>query len=231
MQENSKIKAILFDLDDTLLDGRTAQNNAIEDFKGFFPVFKKFEKNNLQEKWRDITMRHYDTYQQGLITFRESRIRRMKELFILVNEDISAEEAYDRFLIYKQLYEKNWVAFTDAIEVLEELKKKYKLGIITNGDSIQQREKIEKIGIEKYFDQITISSEVGHAKPDKEIFRVTCDKLNVNPEECVMVGDKFRVDVEGGRNFGITSIWANRKKENIDYDLQISSLKDLSKFI
>ena len=231
MQENSKIKAILFDLDDTLLDGRTAQNKAIEDFKESFPVLKKYEKENLQEKWRDITMKHYDTYQQGLITFRESRIRRMKELFLLVNEDISSEEAYDRFLIYKQLYEKNWVAFTDAIEVLEELKKKYKLGIITNGDSVQQREKIEKIGIKKYFDQITISSEVGHAKPDKEIFRVTCDKLNVKPEECVMVGDKFRVDVEGGRNFGIRSIWANRKNENIDYDLQIHRLKDLKRFI
>ena len=231
MQINANIKAILFDLDDTLLDGRTAQNKALDDFKIIYPALKKMDKIELQEKWREITFKHYDTFQKGEITFEESRIRRMQELFLEVGEEISREEAKSRFKIYKGLYEKNWTAFNDAKQVLKKLKGKYKLGIVTNGDSIQQREKIEKIGIKEYFDQITISSEVGHAKPEKEIFEVTCQKLNVKPEECVMIGDKFKVDVAGGRNLGMMAIWANRKNEDIDYDLQIKNLKELKKFI
>ena len=92
-------------------------------------------------------------------------------------------------------------------------------------------EKLEKIGITKYFDQITISSEVGSAKPDKKIFEVTCNKLHVKPEECVMIGDKFKVDVAGGNNLGMASIWANRKNENIDYEMQIKNLNEIYKYI
>lgn len=231
MQINSQIKAILFDLDDTLLDGKTAQNNALKDFKEIFPRLKQIDKTELEEKWRGITLKHYDTFQKGKITFEESRIRRMQDLFLIVGDKLSKEESKERFKIYKKLYEDNWIAFSDAIEVLKSLNGKYKLGIITNGDSTQQREKIDKIGITKYFDQITISSEVGYAKPDREIFEVTCNKLNVKPEECVMIGDKFKVDVQGGINIGMKSIWINRKNEDINYDLQTTSLKKIMEII
>ena len=231
MLKNPPIKAILFDLDDTLLDGKTAQNKALNDFKESFQGLKQIEKAELEEKWREITLKHYDTYQKGIITFEESRIRRMKDLFLLIGEHISDEEAKERFKVYKSLYEKNWTAFNDVIDVLEKVKHSYKLAIVTNGDSVQQREKLDKIGITKYFDQITISSEVGSAKPDKEIFEVTCNKLHVKPEECVMIGDKFKVDVTGGRNLGMASIWANRKNEKIDYEMQIKNLTEIYNYI
>lgn len=231
MQINIPIKAILFDLDDTLLDGRKAQNNAIKEFSELFPELKKIETAELTEDWREITFKYYDSYQKGIITFEESRIRRMRELFAIVGIHISKKDAKERFEIYKKLYEKNWTAFDDAIEVLEVLRKKYNLGLVTNGDSKQQREKIEKIGVAKYFDQVTISDEVGFAKPDNRIFEITCNKLQVRPEECIMIGDKFKVDVEGGIKAGMTSIWVNRKNEKINYNLQIKQLKELIKII
>lgn len=227
MENNSNIKAILFDLDDTILDSKTAEYNAICDFKRLFKEFAEIENNEFAKIWSKVTMELYDKYHNGLISFETLRTERIKRLFSNFNIKIKDEDAKGKFKMYLELYEKNWILFPDTIEVLEQLKNNYKLAIVTNGDGVQQRKKIKQTGIEKYFSEIIISSEVGVSKPDKDIFEITCKRLNVEPEECMMIGDKMKVDVEGCAQLGMKAVWVNRKKENIKYAYTITELQEL----
>jgi putative hydrolase of the HAD superfamily len=94
-----------------------------------------------------------------------------------------------------------------AIEVLATLKKKYKLGIITNGNAISQRIKIAKLGCEPYMDVILISGEEGIHKPDPRIFQKALDLLHSTASETAFIGDSLRFDMEGAIAMGMLPIW------------------------
>lgn len=229
--EKTKINAVLFDLDDTLVNSKKAEYNAICQFKKLYSEFNKVEDIDFAKTWIKITMEIYEKYHNGIISFEELRIGRMQGLFDNYSINISDEDAKIKFRDYQNIYEKNWILFDDAKEVLENLKDRYKLVILSNGDGKQQRKKIEYTGLNKYFSDIVISSEVGYSKPKKEIFEIACKMINSNPENCIMVGDKYKVDIEGSLKAGIHGIWVNRKKEQSNYKYQIEELNELTKYL
>ncbi len=231
MENKLKIKAILFDLDDTLLNSKKAEYNAICEFKNLHSEFNEVKDINFGEVWSKITLELYEKYHKGEISFEELRIERMKELFSKYSINISDDDAKEAFKDYKNIYEKNWILFDDTKEVLEKLKNRYKLVIVSNGDGIWQRKKIKETGLNKYFSNIVISSEVGCSKPEKEIFEIAYKMVNLKPEDCVMIGDKYKVDVEGSLNAGMYGIWVNRKKEQLSYKYQINELNELTKYL
>lgn len=101
-----------------------------------------------------------------------------------------------------------------TISMLRQLRKKCLLGLITNGPSNAQWEKIRKLSLEQYFDVILVSADLPWEKPEPEIFQKACHFLNVRPKECIMVGDKLETDILGNEiclNFII--IQKHRKKE------------------
>ena len=229
--KKEEINVVLFDLDDTLVNSKKAEYNAICEFKKLYSEFNKIEDVDFAKTWSKITMEIYEKYHNGIISFEELRIERMKGLFNNYSMDISDEDAKMKFKDYQNIYEKNWVLFDDAKEVLENLKDRYKLVILSNGDGKQQRKKIEYTGLNKYFSDIVISSEVGYSKPEKEIFEIACKMINSKPENCIMVGDKYKIDIEGSLNAGMHGIWVNRKKEQSSFEYQIEELNELSKYL
>jgi putative hydrolase of the HAD superfamily len=125
-----------------------------------------------------------------------------------------------------------------ADEVLQKLKRKYKLGIITN--TVTSREEhvriaLRRIRLEQYFDIILTSVDVGFEKPDERIFLAALKAMNVQPEEAMMVGNRVSKDVLGGNQVGMKTIlfrWNDRYPEKITSpDEQpkriINSLKEL----
>lgn len=231
MNYNEEIKAVLFDLDDTLVNSKKAEHNAICEFKNMYSEFNEVKDYDFANVWSKITMEIYEKYHNGEISFDELRIERMKGLFSNYSINISNEDAQKKFKNYLNIYEKNWILFDDAKEALEELKKRYKLVILSNGDGKQQRKKIEHTGLKKYFSNIVISSEVGYSKPEKEIFEIACKEVNLNPENCVMIGDKYKADIEGAINAGMHGIWVNRKKEYSNFEYQVKELNELTKYL
>ena len=98
--------------------------------------------------------------------------------------------------------------FDDTVSTLEGLKAKgFKLGVITNGHPIPQWGKLRVSGLMPYFDPIIVSHDVGCAKPDRKIFDIARERLGLQPEECVYVGDLFSNDVMGAYNAGYTPVW------------------------
>ncbi len=122
--------------------------------------------------------------------------------------------------------------YDDTIEVLEYLKPKYKLAILTNGGTKPQRGKIQLSGIEPYFDYVVASGELKIAKPDVRIYQHVCDKLNILPEEAVFIGDTFSTDLLGAHNAGMKPIWIcsdKYRKSNgcVDRIYSLAELKEI----
>ena len=231
MRNSLEIKAVLFDLDDTLINSKKAEYNAICEFKNLYNEFNQIEDIEFAKSWSKITMEIYEKYYQNEISFEELRIGRMRGLFNYYSINISNADAKKKFKGYQNIYEKNWILFDDAKEVLENLKNKYKLVILSNGERKQQRKKIEYTGLNKYFSNIVISSEVGYSKPERQIFEVACEMINLRPENCIMIGDKYNVDIEGALNAGMHGIWVNRKKEKLSYKFQVEELSELKNYL
>jgi putative hydrolase of the HAD superfamily len=86
----------------------------------------------------------------------------------------------------------------------------YKLGIVTNGVPDLQRRKLESFGLLPLFDEAVVSGEVDCGKPDPGIFHSICDRLGVEIADCVMVGDNPERDVAGAMAVGMASVWVSR---------------------
>ena len=124
------------------------------------------------------------------------------------------------------------IVFPETPRVLEELKKHYKLALITNGAIDIQRDKIEGSKLGNFFDPIIISGEVGSGKPNPKLFQMALERLAVTPEETVMIGDSLSRDIGGARAVGIRTIWVNRYQNTIAEhhptpDLQLTDLVTL----
>ncbi|MGH7863884.1 MAG: HAD family hydrolase [Candidatus Binataceae bacterium] len=102
------------------------------------------------------------------------------------------------------------VVYPDALDALETLVQKYPLAIVTNGASEIQREKIARCGLERFFRRVLISAEVGVGKPDRGIFDLALAALAVQARATVMVGDNLSRDVRGAKSAGLATIWVNR---------------------
>lgn len=101
---------------------------------------------------------------------------------------------YERWLQLRYHYLK---LSEDTISMLHQMRKKYYLGLISNGPSSSQWEKIRKLYLEQYFDIILVSGDLPWEKPEARIFQEACQSLQVRPDSCIMVGDKLETDILG----------------------------------
>ena len=103
--------------------------------------------------------------------------------------------------------------FPDAAPALEWARRQYrKLALVTNGASCLQREKLAASGLERYFDVIVVSGEVGVGKPSAGIYTLTLERLGVHAAAAAMIGDSLERDIEGARAAGLHAVWLNRSR-------------------
>lgn len=116
-----------------------------------------------------------------------------------------ATKIYERWLDLRYHY---LALAPDVIAMLRQLRKEYLLGLITNGPSNAQWEKVRRLCLEQYFDIILVSGDLPWEKPEGEIFWKACQFLNVKPESCIMIGDKLETDILGGMEAGLAgTVW------------------------
>jgi len=163
----------------------------------------------------------------------------IRAVFFDLGDTLVAEES----VLGKHLWEVKLQKLPCLDEVLTELKKRgYKLGVITNTVTSREghvRMAMRRIDIEKYFDVILTSVDVGFNKPDERIFSTALKKLNVKPEEAVMVGNRISADILGGNIVGMKTIlfkWNERYLEQPASPQEeptrtITSLKELPKVL
>ena len=219
-----KYKYLLFDIDDTILDFGKAEFNAFNKLLSHYNIkyceeYYQIYQNENKRLWKEFELEH--------ITKDEIFNKRMIPLFEHLNIcDDPVKASYD-FLDY--LSEGAYL-IGNSYDVLERLSKKYKLYIITNGVSTVQYPRIKEVGIEKFFDNIFVSEEIGYQKPKKEFFDYIENHIEgFNKEEAIVIGDSLTSDIKGAIDANISTCWFNPKglisELNIDYI--ISSLDEL----
>ena len=190
----SSIKAVLFDLDNTILDRTRTFSNFTHAFISNY--FRHIEFP--QSIYETIIERDQDGYKDK------------NELFAELIDLLpwQARPRLEELMgFYGAEYVGNAIPMNRAREVVLELKKRYKTGLITNGKTAIQYGKIDRLGIRDDFDLILVSEEAGIKKPDPRIFELALQRLRLQPEECVYVGDHPVNDMEGASQIGIGGIW------------------------
>ena len=129
----------------------------------------------------------------------------------------------------------------DSFAILLYLKSKgYKVGLITNGKEFKQWEKLIRLGLYPFFDEIVTSESVGVEKPDAKIYQIAMDRLNVTKGTSIMVGNNFDVVIMGAYNAGMQSMIINskltdeqnKKLEQLNYQVrQLDTLTDIMKIL
>lgn len=224
---------IFFDLDGTLLDHKRSELCGVEAFYEEYKNYFELEKGMFYEVWCQISDKHFKRYLKGQLTFNEQQIERIKELFGYSNIKITDEEAMTKFKKYLRKYEDNWEAYDDVSSCLKYLLGKYELGIISNGDLEQQSLKLQRMKINQYFNYIVTAGEVGISKPNIELFKIACNRVNKQPQECWYIGDDLYSDIIPCEEVGMNGIWLNRKSEALSINnlKMIYNLNDLKRIL
>ncbi|MFB7142419.1 HAD family hydrolase [Gottfriedia sp. NPDC056225] len=215
------IKAVIFDLDGTLLNRDESVNKFIDN---------QYERLN---KWvRHIPKEKYIT--RFIELDDRGNVWKDKVYQQLTGElDITGITWEDLLQDYISQFKNNCIPFPNILSMLDELKSNNLiLGMITNGKGQFQKDNIKALGIERYFGTILVSELEGIKKPDPKIFKRALEQLNVSPNESIFVGDHPENDVKAAQNVGIKGIW---KKDfqwnNIEADFTIDDLSELTSII
>lgn len=200
-----KIRAVLFDLGDTLVDTEASAERAFEAFarsRDFPEGFKTAFRNAWWRIWTGLWTSGQDAPAEDF--------RRMVFETVLpatgLDPGLAAAWAAD----YGEAERRAWTLFPDVLPFLKEWAGKIPLGIVTNGLPSIQWERLEVTGLLGRFGAVEISRGAGYRKPGALIFVSACARLGVTTEEALVVGDNPRVDGEGALAAGLQAVWLNR---------------------
>ena len=227
---HTNITDIFFDLDHTLWDfDRNSEMAFDRIFKSKFPEIKC---QDFIEKYIPVNQACWKLYQHDKITHQELRYNRLKFSFDALNIIISDEDIDQIANDYIEFLTDNNHLFEGTIEILDYLKSKYKLHIITNGFANVQEKKINNAALRDYFCTITNSELAGVKKPNSIIFDYAINSAKASKENCIMIGDCLDADVNGALNAGLDAIFFNDKKIEAPQNIkQINHLLELKKYL
>ena len=198
------ISDVFFDLDHTLWD---FEKNSALTFEKILPKNKiPVNPSEFVAQYVPINFKYWELFREDKISKDELRYGRLKETFALFEMELEEEIIAilsDEYIRY--LPENNHL-FEGAIEILDYLKPKYNLHIITNGFHDVQNNKINNSNLSPYFKTITNSESVGVKKPNPLIFEFAMRQANAKNENSIMIGDCIQADVLGAMNCGMDAI-------------------------
>ena len=221
---------LLIDLDDTILDFHKAETVAIRKTlsdAGLEPtdaVCKRYSECN------DL---HWKRLERGEITRNQVLVGRFQMLFDEMGITVDASAIAKN---YTENLSMGHDFLPGAEEALQKLCKRYRLFLASNGTDWVQHRRIASAGIEKYFENIFISHEIGANKPAKEYFDRSFAQIpNFDPEKTIIVGDSLSSDILGGQNAGIATCWVNAKGKKCTLDkapdYEIRALSELEEVL
>ena len=225
------IKAVLFDIDDTILDfGKCAEwavKTAMEERNTeyrheYYGVFKKIN----DDLWKKL--------EKGEITREELFNRRFNEIFAELGINLDGREFESRFL---ELLHESTEEVPGARELLKYLhSKNYRVYAVSNAMQTQQETRLKKSGLSRYFDGVFTSELLGASKPSGAFFGAFFEHVpDISKDEVILIGDSLSADISGGKRYGLTTCWFNHAGKNSSggsfSDFVVHSLNDVKLFM
>lgn len=215
------IKAILFDLDGTLLDRQSSLTKFIDyQYDKFIDYLNHIDKNAFKNKFIELDQNGY--------VWKDRVYKQLIDVFNIIH--ISADDLLNDYI---NNFCNHCLPYSNLKATLDWLVSNgYKLGIITNGKYPFQLNNIKALYIEQYMDVILVSDKENIKKPNPLIFERAAKKLDVDLSECLFVGDSFKNDYEASRLAGMHSIYRlNNENELHNETNQIKNLYELTDII
>jgi HAD superfamily hydrolase (TIGR01549 family) len=203
------LRAVLFDLDDTLYDHSHAIGAALREVAALAPALLKHGSQALFAEYDKALDDVHQRVLAGQLTFDQARTLRYERLLAWCGDDASDPHQLARIQV--AAYRRNERLVKHALPLLQALRDfGLKLGIVTNSVRDEQQAKLDRLGVASYFDDLTVSADHNIAKPDPRLFTVALDALQVDASEAVFVGDRVPIDVRGAQAAGMRAVWFDR---------------------
>jgi HAD superfamily hydrolase (TIGR01662 family) len=239
---NQTIRAILFDLGDTLMHS----------IAPWPPVYERASRNLARALCKSDIQIDIETFHiefcERLDQYYVDRERNLVETSTMtLLKELLAEKGYkdvssallraglDEFYSITQ---QNWLLEDDAIPTLKTLKEQdYRIGLVSNaGDNRDVFQLVEKFDIEPFFDFILTSAACGYRKPHPRIFEMAITHWGYLPDEIAMVGDRLDADISGARPLGIFTIWIRRRTKmhiwpNANPHITVDTLEEIPQML
>ena len=225
------IKTFFFDADDTIIDHKECEKQALE------YLFRNIEieyKDEYQNIFRPLDRKLWDDaiFNKSLVEKEDIPEYRFQVFFNKIQIKYTDYKKANE--LFQEGLSKSSAIIKNADIIMEYLyKRNYDLFVVTNGLVKLQKTRIINSKIATYIKDIIVSEEVGEAKPNPKIFNSLLKKHNINPDNVVMVGNSLKKDVVGAKNAKIKSIWYNKNGKinelGIFPDYEIRDLLDLKK--
>lgn len=224
------IKAVLTDIDNTLLDFDKCAEKAIADSCAEFKIeYGRY----IFDAFSVINDRLWKRLERKELTKAELHRIRWETIFARcnVNGDGQAFE-----ISFRNKISENAEKVDGAEELLKYLSEKYIVCVASNASHSEQKKRLEKAGLSKYIDKFFISADIGFDKPDEKFFAACLAELNgIRKDEVIMIGDSLSADVKGGADFGFKTCWFNKfsvpTPGNVKPDYIVYSLKEIENIL
>lgn len=225
---------LFFDLDHTLWDyDRNVQESLSE-------IHHLYQLENMGIKdasafinsFYNVNFKLWALYDVGKIDKDSLREKRFKLVFENAGADANAvPKVMEEDFMHRTSSKPHVLPYT--FEILEYLKPKYRLHIISNGFNESQAKKMDASGLTPYFDLVVTSETTGHKKPDPRIFQFAMDKLGTNSAASIMIGDNPNSDILGAIRANIDNVYFDPHEKSIEHQptYTIRHLKELEKFL
>jgi putative hydrolase of the HAD superfamily len=221
LSENlTTIKAVVFDVDDTICDSAEAFGRGILTVtKTYIPDLPASEYPKVVEMWRSDAGGHYRQYTRGEISFEEQRHLRANELNARFGGPQLDDSNYEKWAsIFWGTFTSNWHANPDVSPTLDALESNgYALGALSNAGEKLQEQKLAACGVSTARVPLLVTMDTfGFGKPDPRVFREAANRLHLNPEDVAYVGDEFDIDAQAACAAGLQGFWIDRPAQRIE---------------
>ena len=203
------IKAVLFDLDDTLFDHRGCAREALAAVQASHGGLREMPFDALEQAHAGLLEELHAEVMLGRLPLESARVERFRRLLAAAGASPEPDFAAAAAALYRDTYRTARRGTPGAAALLAAVAEHARIAVVSNNLLEEQQDKLRTCGLDRFVHVLVVSEEAGVAKPDPQIFRVALDRLKVRAGEAVMVGDSWKADVAGARAAGIRAIWFN----------------------
>ncbi len=229
-------RAVLIDLDDTLVDHAHASGLTVAEVHRAFAVFHCRTAAELETMHGRLLEEIHIEVACGRMTLQAGREERYRRILLAygVEEAEAVKQSVEVARHARMFYMGQRRVMAGAVELLRALRGKAVVGIVTNNTVEEQTEKLATFGLAGLVDFMVVSEEIGCAKPSPEIFNVALERAGCAAGEAVMLGDSWAADMEGAVGAGIRGVWLNRhgkvRKAGLEIE-EVTSLEPLERLL
>jgi putative hydrolase of the HAD superfamily len=210
------IRAIFFDLDDTLLDDTISSERSAALVAAELAGDRDVAPERLAIAYMTAAMDFWEHLEPRSSKPQSGPIRPMLWRKALEKHGIVDPDLAQRLAArYDSVRIERVELFPETLPVLHQLHGRYKMAIITNGFAETHDAKIARLELARFFDAVVLAGEMQLIKPDPAVFRHAMAELDVTPDESIMVGDRFERDITGAHAAGMRAVWVNSRNETM----------------